>query len=58
MTEINAGKFLSVLVTGSTGFLGSGIVETLMVKGFTENVLALCKEYRVKKLVYISWLPT
>lgn len=111
-------KSPSVLVTGSTGFLGSRIVKTLMVKGFkvhafvrktskldklkslgveicfgdiadlaalrlafedmnyvvhaaadtvgsveggrvstfqgTENVLALCKEYRVKKLVYIS----
>ena len=118
MTEKNAGKASFVLVTGSTGFLGSRIVGTLMVKGFkvrafvrktskleklkslgvelcvgdiadlaslrlafdgmdyvvhaaadtvgsveggrvstiqgTENVLALCKEMGVKKLVYIS----
>lgn len=118
MNEKKINKFPSVLVTGSTGFLGSRIVETLMVKGFkvrafvrktskldklkslgvelcvgdiadlaslrlafdgmdyvvhaaadtvgsvegsrvstiqsTENVLALCKEYRVKKLIYIS----
>ena len=118
MPEKEKNKSPSVLVTGSTGFLGSRIVETLMAKGFrvralvrktskleklkslgvaicvgdigdlaslrlafggmdyvvhaaadtvgsveggrvstirgTENVLALCEECRVKKLVYIS----
>lgn len=118
MTKKNADKSHSVLVTGSTGFLGSRVVEALLCKGFrvrafarktskieklerlgveicfgdiadiaslrpafkgsdyvvhaaadtegsveggnistiqgTKNVLALCKEMGVKKLVYIS----
>ncbi len=118
MNEKQINKSPAVLVTGSTGFLGSKIVEILMDRGFnvrafvrktskleklkslgvdicvgdiadldsmrpafdgmdyivhaaadtvgsveggrastiqgTENVLTLCKEYRVKKLVYIS----
>lgn len=118
MHEARVSRTSSVLVTGSTGFLGSRIVETLMSKGFrvrafvrktsklgklkslgveicvgniadsaslrfafdgmdyvvhaaadtagsveggrvstihgTENVLALCKEYGVAKLVYIG----
>jgi len=34
VNEKKTDKSSSVLVTGSTGFLGSRIVETLMVKGF------------------------
>ena len=49
MTEINAGKFLSVLVTGSTGFLGSRVVETLLCKGHRVRAFAR-KTSRIEKL--------